>query len=65
MRVDALQQTLGVQAVQPKQDANRQSGRDPQHKGKRGHCGQEPQDEPQIFLNALGQATGKTINITA
>lgn len=65
MSVDTVQPTLGVQAVHPKQDANGKSGRDPRREGKPGQSDKEQQDPPDVFMNAWGQLTGKTINITA
>ena len=65
MSVDTVQPTLGVQAVHPKQDANGKFGRDPRRDGKPGQSEKERQDQPDVFLNAQGQLTGMTINITA
>lgn len=65
MSVDTVQPTLGVPVVHPNQDANRQSGRDPQRNGKPGQSDQEQPDQANPVLNALGELTGRTINITA
>lgn len=67
MSIDALQPTLGVLAVHPKQDAHGQSGRDTRREGE-GGSGQSPKeqpDQPQAVVNILGQVTGKTIHVTA
>ena len=65
MSVDMLRPTLGAHAVVPKQDANGQSGRDPRQDGKHGKSEREQADQPDPFLNCLGQLTGSIINITA
>jgi hypothetical protein len=65
MSVDAMQPTLSVLAVHPKQDANGQSDREPRRDRKPRQPERERQDQEQLFLNSLGQITGKTINITA
>jgi hypothetical protein len=65
MSVDAMQPALNVPVVHPKQDANGESGRDPRREGKPRKSEREQQDPPQAVLNALGQLTGKNINITA
>ncbi len=65
MSVDTLQPALSVQAVHPKQDADGQSGRDSRRDDKHRQSEREQQDQPHLFLNALGQLTGKTINTTA
>ena len=63
MTIDTVQPALTIQAKHPKQDGNGQSGQDSGREGKSGQP--ETQDQPQAFLNDLGQLTGKTINITA
>ncbi len=65
MSVDTVQPSLAVQAVHRKQDANGNSGRDPRRDGKPAQPEKERQDQAGVFLNDLGQVTGKTINITA
>jgi hypothetical protein len=69
MGVDTVQPTFGIQAVHPKQDAkkdaNGQSSHDPRRDGKPGQSDKQPQEQPNVFMNALGEVTGKTINITA
>lgn len=66
MSIDVVQPALGVQAVYPKQDTSGQSGRDPRRDGKPEKPEKpEQENQEQLFLNSLGQITGKTINITA
>jgi hypothetical protein len=65
MSVDAVKPTLNVQAVHPKQDGGGQAGRDSPRDEKRRQAEPPPQDSPPLFLNSLGQVTGKTINVTA
>ena len=67
MSVDFVLAALGVPVVHPKQDADGQSGRDPRRDGKQGQAEQEraQEDQPQLFLNTLGQLTGEIINTTA
>jgi hypothetical protein len=65
MSVDTVQPTLGVPVVHPRQDANRQSGRDQRRNGNPGQSEQEQMDRPDAFMNSLGELTGRTINITA
>lgn len=65
MSVDAVKPTLNVQAVHPKQEADAQAGRDSSRDEKRREADPPPQDPPPLFLNSLGQVTGKTINVTA
>lgn len=65
MSIDAVQPTLSIPAVYPRQDANRQSGREPQRDGKPKSETPERQEQEPLFLNSLGQLIGKTINVTA
>ncbi|MDP1733264.1 MAG: hypothetical protein Q8L44_02735 [Sulfuritalea sp.] len=65
MSIDSVPPTLGVQAVYPRQDKNGKPGREPPRDGKPGQPEQQQQDQDPLFLNSLGQVTGKTINITA
>jgi len=65
MSVDPVPPTLGIPAVHPKPDANGKSGREPRRDGKSGQVEKEQQEQPDAFLNALGQLTGMTINVTA
>ncbi len=65
MSVDTVQPSLAVLAVHPRQNANGNSGRGPRRDHKPVQSEQEPQDQLDVFLNDLGQLTGKTINITA
>jgi len=65
MGVDTVKSARSVQAVHPKQDADGQSGRDTHRDGKSRQSEQEQEEQPQLFRNALGQLTGKTINTTA
>jgi hypothetical protein len=51
--------------MHPKPDAKGQSSRDPRRDGKPMRSEHEQQDQPDAFLNALGELTGKTINTTA
>lgn len=65
MSVETVQPFLAVQAVHRQHDASGNPGRDPRRYAKPGQAEKKPQDQPDIFLNELGQLTGKTINITA
>ena len=65
MSVDAVQPALHLQTVQPKPERKRNSGRDPGRDGKSRDEPQESRETPHAVLNALGQLTGHTINITA
>jgi len=65
MSVDTVEPSFAIQAAHRRQDANGKSGRDPGPDRKPGQPEMEQQDQPNVFLNDLGQLTGKTINITA
>lgn len=65
MSVDTVQAAFSVQTVHPKQDAEGQTGREPRRDDRQKQAEREQQDPPSLFLNSLGQLTGKTINITA
>lgn len=65
MTVDTVQPSLAVRAAHRQHDANGNSGRDPRRDGKPAQAEKDRQDQPNAFLNDLGQLTGKTINITA
>jgi hypothetical protein len=65
MGLDAVRPALSIPEVHRKQDANGQSGREPQHKDKPRQSGTEEQEQPDAFLNAFGEVTGKTINTAA
>jgi len=65
MSVDVVQPALSLQAVQPKPENHRQSGR-PRPGDKSGKAPADTSDEaPPCVRNALGQLTGLTINVTA
>lgn len=65
MGVDTVKTALGIQAVQPKQDADGKAGRDRRRDSKPRQSRPEGEDAQELFLNALGEITGKTINTTA
>ena len=65
MSVDTVQPGLGVQAVHPQQDAGGQAGREQRRDSKPRQSRPEEVDTPKLFLNALGQVTGGTINTIA
>lgn len=65
MSVDTVQSALIVQAVHPKQDADGQAGRDTRRDSKTRQVKPEEEETQDLFLNALGQVTGGTINTIA
>lgn len=65
MSVDKVPPTPAVPVVHLNPDANGKPGRDPRRDGKPGQAEKDTQDRPEVFVNDLGQPTGKTINITA
>lgn len=65
MSVDTVQPPLPARALRPSQDAHGNSGRDPRRDGKPAQSKKQPQGPRDVFLNDLGQLTGKTINIAA
>ena len=65
MSVDKLPPVPGVPAVHLNPDANGKPGRDAHRERKPGQAEKSAQDRPEVFVNDLGQATGKTIDITA
>lgn len=65
MSVDTVQPGLGVQAVHPKQDADGQAGREQRRNSKPRQSKPGEEESPELFLNALGQVTGRRINTIA
>jgi hypothetical protein len=65
MSLDSVRPTLNIPELHRKQDANGQSGREPQREGKPRQSKAEQQQQPDAFLNAFGEVTGITINTAA